>query len=82
VTIAVVTFGLFTLWLLLAVSYTVQLFGVLGQPAYALWPVSAVLIGMAAVSVGAAWYGWNWHRKLYPSRPHGEQARPADFGKL
>jgi len=82
VTLAIVTFGLFTLWLLLSVSYVMSLYGALGERTASMWPVVIVLVGMAAAVVGAAWYGWHWHQKLYSSGPRGEQALPADGGKL
>jgi hypothetical protein len=82
ITTAVVCYGLFALWQIVAVIYEVRLFATLGVPAGFPWALVLYLGISAAVVAAASWYGWSWHRRLYPSRPLDEQALPTDGGKL
>jgi hypothetical protein len=78
ITSAVVTFGVFSVWFLLSVSYVRELSGAFGAAVGSWWPVIAVMVGMAGADVACCWFGWRWHLRLYPSKPHGEQAHPVD----
>jgi hypothetical protein len=74
--VSVVAFALFVAWFIFELNSFMQLLG--GAELASLWPVFYGLAGAAAAESVAAWIGWRWHLKRYPSGPRGEQARPAD----
>lgn len=75
---AVVCYGLFALWQVVAAIYELRLLAALGAPAGFPWGLVAYLGISAAVTAVAAWFGWSRHRRLYPSRRFGEGALPLD----
>ena len=82
ITLAVVVYGLYALWLMGLATLALRAYEAIGEPAGSIWPTVAVLVGMAVASAVACWLGWRCHNRLHRSRPLGEQALQPDAPEL